>query len=80
MIKIVIYKKMSKNFSPLELKCYYRETLTKKEKSEFLKYLVKEFDYSQSSIQQKMTGQCEMNKRDVILIGNVVENESWKQL
>lgn len=70
---------MSKNFTPMELQCYYRETLSKKEKSQFMKYLMIEFGYSYSSIQQKLTGICDMNKRDLILIGNVVENESWKQ-
>lgn len=70
---------MNKNLTSLELQSYYRDKLKKKEKSVFLKYLMLEFGYSYSSIQQKMTGGAEMNKRDLVLIGHVVENESWKQ-
>lgn len=70
---------MNKNLTSLELQSYYKDKLKKKEKSVFLKYLMLEFGYSYSSIQQKMTGGAEMNKRDLVLIGHVVENESWKQ-
>lgn len=72
-------KKMSRNFTGLQLQLYYKETLNRQEKSQFLKYLMVQFDYSYSSIQQKMTGATELNKRDLILIGDVVENESWRQ-
>lgn len=70
---------MNKNLTSLELQSYYKDKLKKKEKSVFLKYLMLEFGYSYSSIQQKMTGGAELNKRDLVLIGHVVENESWKQ-
>ena len=70
---------MKKNLTSLELQSYYKDKLKKKEKSVFLKYLMLEFGYSYSSIQQKMTGGAELNKRDLVLIGHVVENESWKQ-
>lgn len=70
---------MSGNLTGVQLQSYYKEKLSKKEKSRFLKYLIAEFDYSYQTIQQKMTGGAEMNKRDLILIGDVVEKESWKQ-
>lgn len=70
---------MSQNLTSLQLQLYYKEKLSRKEKSEFLKYLMIEFDYSYASIQQKMTGCAEFNKRDLILIGNVVEEESWRR-
>ena len=70
---------MSENLTGVQLQSYYKEKLSKKEKSEFLKYLIVQFDYSYASIQQKMTGAAELNKRDIILIGDVVEKESWRQ-
>lgn len=70
---------MSENFSVLQLRSYYQNQLTKKEKSDFLRYLIVEFEYSYTSIQQKLTGAAEMNKRDLILIGSVVENEKWRE-
>lgn len=76
-MKFETNKKMSENFEALQLREYY-EKLTKKEKSDFLKYLLVEFDYSYNSIQQKMTGKADMNKRDCILIGSVVEDEKWR--
>ena len=69
---------MCKNLTSVELQCYYREKLSKPEKSQLLKYLMVQFDYSYASIQSKLTGKAEMNKRDIILIGDTIENESWK--
>lgn len=70
---------MSENMTGLELQLYYKEQLTKKEKSDFLKYLMITFDYSYASIQAKMSGNAELNKRDLILISDVVKEESWRQ-
>ena len=79
MIKIKINKKMSENLTSVQLQEYYRDKLNKKEKSSLLKYLMIEFDYSYASIQGKMSGQLAMNKRDEILIGEVIREESWRQ-
>jgi len=78
-IKFKINKKMSENLTSVQLQSYYKEKLSKKEKTEFLKYLMVTFDYSYNSIQQKMSGSADLNKRDIILIGEVVKNESWRQ-
>jgi hypothetical protein len=77
-IKLEINKKMSKNFTDVQLRVYYKENLSKKEKSEFLRYLMMEFDYSYSSLQQKLSGGADLNKRDLILIGSVIEDERWR--
>ena len=77
-IKNKINKKMDEKVAVLELQCYYKEQLTKKEKSEFLRYLMNQFGYSYCSIQNKMTGLASFNKRDLILIGQVVKDESWR--
>lgn len=69
---------MSENLSGLQLQLYYKEKLNRKEKSEFLKFLMVQFDYTYNSIQQKMTGASNLNKRDIILISEVVKNESWR--
>ena len=68
---------MTENFSSVELQSYY-SNLGKKDKSVFLKYMVRQFDYSYSSIQQKMTGQATLNARDIIIIGESIKSESWK--
>ncbi len=78
---LVILFNMSKendeNLTELGLQAYYKG-LEKKEKSEFIRYLMVEFSYSYASIQQKMTGKAGFNKRDLILIGEVVRNELWR--
>ncbi len=76
-IKFKMDKKKNRILSNVELQSFYND-LSKKEKSEFLKFLIREFDYSYSAIQSKMTGSSEMNRRDVILISNVVTSELWK--
>ncbi len=69
---------MGEILSSVKLQNYYND-LTKNEKSQFLKYLLVQFDYSYSAAQSKMTGKAEMNKRDLILIGEVVKKELWKE-
>ncbi len=71
-------KKKDDFFEPVRLQNYYSE-LSKNEKSDFLKYLMVEFDYGYASLQAKMTGKASLNKRDIILIGKVIKEETWKQ-
>jgi hypothetical protein len=70
-------KEIDENLTEIGLQAYYKK-LGKKEKSEFIKYLMVEFSYSYASIQQKMTGKAGFNKRDLILIGEVVKDELWR--
>ena len=70
-------KEIYENLTDVGLQSYYKK-LGKKEKSEFIKYLMVQFSYSYASIQQKMTGKAGFNKRDLILIGDVVKNELWR--
>ena len=69
---------MSENFTILGLQSYYKG-LTKSEKSSLIEYLMVTFGYKYSSLQSKLSGKHDLNKRDLILIGEVVQNESWKQ-
>lgn len=69
---------MSKNLTGVQLQSYYEE-LSKKEKSKLLKYLITAFDYSYQSIQQKLTGGAELNKRDLFVINSVVSGELWRE-
>lgn len=71
-------KENNKFLTDVDLQSYYRSTLNKLEKSQLLKYLMIEFGYSYASIQSKMTGKASMNKRDIILIGETLNSESWK--
>lgn len=71
-------KENNKFLTDVDLQSYYRSTLNKLEKSQLLKYLMIEFGYSYASIQSKMTGKASMNKRDIILIGETINSESWK--
>ena len=72
-------KEMDKKMTSEQLQLYYREQLSKKEKSKFLTYLISRFEYSYTSIQAKMTGLVDMNARDVFVISSVINDESWKQ-
>jgi len=71
-------KKIIENLSDVQLQLYYKEQLSRTEKSQLLKYLMVQFDYSYASIQSKLTGKAEMNKRDLILIGETINSESWR--
>lgn len=71
-------KKIIENLTDVTLQGYYKENLNRKEKSQLLKYLMLQFGYSYASIQSKMTGKAEMNKRDLILIGETINSESWR--
>ena len=79
MIKFKINKEMSENLTAVQLQEYYRNKLDRREKSRLLKYLMLQFDYSYASIQAKMSGLLSMNKRDEILIGEVIKEEKWRQ-
>lgn len=71
-------KENNKFLDEVALQSYYRSQLNKTEKSQLLKYLMIEFGYSYASIQSKMSGKASMNKRDIILIGETINSESWK--
>ena len=68
---------MSKNLTQLALECYYSK-LSRKDKGDFMLYLTQEFGYKSSTLQKKLTGILQCDKRDLILIGETIENESWK--
>jgi Ca2+-binding EF-hand superfamily protein len=70
-------KENNENLTEVGLQAYYKE-LGRKEKSELIRYLMVEFNYSYNSIQQKLTGKANFNKRDLILIGYVVKSELWR--
>ncbi len=76
-IKIVFNKSMPQNFTQLELQDYY-QNLDRIEKSNLLNYLQVNFDYKYVSIQNKMTGKAKMNKRDLIIISGVINDQTWK--
>ena len=76
-IKNEINKKMSKNLTQLELQFYY-SGLSKKDKGDFMLYLTKEYEYKSSTLQKKLTGVLECDKRDLILIGDAVQSEAWR--
>lgn len=69
---------MSEKLTGLQLQLYYND-LTKKEKAELIKFLMIRFDYSYCSIRNKFLGTSEFNKRDLILLGDVITEESWRQ-
>ena len=69
---------MSEILTGVQLQSYY-EDLSKKEKSKLLRYLISTFDYSSQSIQQKLTGRAELNKRDLFVINSVVSSELWRE-
>ena len=70
-------KEIDENLTEVGLQAYYKK-LGRKEKSELIRYLMVEFCYSYNSIQQKLTGKADLNKRDLILIGEVIKEELWR--
>lgn len=70
-------KENNENLTEVGLQAYYKG-LGRKEKSELIRYLMVEFNYSYNSIQQKLTGKAGLNKRDLILIDHVIRNGLWK--
>jgi hypothetical protein len=59
----------------------YYQKLNRKEKSEFLNYLLLNFGMNYSTIRRKLsrTPLGELTKLEMMTINNVIENELWKQ-
>lgn len=63
------------NVSPLD----YYMTLEKNEKSKFLQYLSREYEWSAVTAREKLRGRIKMRKGDIILIEKAIEEEKkWR--
>lgn len=58
----------------------YYQTLNKKERGKFLRYLISEIGMSYSTAAQKLTGHQEMRQSDIVLFNLAISRESeWRR-
>lgn len=58
----------------------YYQTLNRKERGKFLRYLISEIGMSYSSATQKLNGHQEMKQTDVVLFDLAISRESeWRR-
>ena len=57
----------------------YYKSLSKVEKGQFLKYLVKVFDFGYSTLFSKLNGSKGFNPRDAVVINQVIDQGLWRQ-
>lgn len=62
----------------LNISDYYR-SLDKKEKAKLLNYLMRVFDFKYTTLNTKLNGHSEFNRRDAEVINKVIVHELWKQ-
>lgn len=62
----------------LNISDYYR-SLDKKEKAKLLNYLMRVFDFKYATLNTKLNGHREFNRRDAEVINKVIVHELWKQ-
>ena len=62
----------------LNISDYYR-SLDKKEKDKLLNYLMRVFDFKYTTLNTKLNGHREFNRRDAEVINKVIVHELWKQ-
>lgn len=57
----------------------YYKSLSRSEKGQFIKFLIKEFDFGYSTLFSKLNGSKEFNPRDAVVINQVIEQGLWRQ-
>lgn len=58
----------------------YYQKLRRRDKGEFLKFLVSEFGLGYSTMSTKLNGGAKITKTDAVLLSQAIERESeWKQ-
>ena len=62
----------------LNISDYYR-SLDKKEKAKLLNYLMRVFDFKYATLNTKLNGHREFNRRDAEVINKFIVHELWKQ-
>ena len=56
----------------------YYATLSKKEKSLLIQYLMTNSRFCYNTLQQKLTGRTKFNPRDLLVVQTVIKESLWK--
>ena len=56
----------------------YYATLSKKEKSQLIQYLMTNYGFCYNTVQQKLTGRTKFNPRDFLVVQTVIKESLWK--
>lgn len=56
----------------------YYATLSKKEKSQLIQYLMTNYGFCYNTVQQKLTGRTKFNPRDLLVVQTVIKKSLWK--
>lgn len=56
----------------------YYATLSKKEKSQLIHFLMEKYGFCYCTIQQKLTGRTKFNPRDLLVVQTVINQSLWK--
>lgn len=56
----------------------YYATLSKKEKSQLIQFLMTKYGFCYNTVQQKLTGRTKFNPRDLLVVQTVVNQSLWK--
>lgn len=56
----------------------YYATLSKKEKSQLILYLMTKYGFCYNTVQQKLTGRTKFNQRDLLVVQTVINESLWK--
>lgn len=56
----------------------YYASLSKKEKSQLIKFLMDKYGFCYNTVQQKLTGRTMFNPRDLLVVTTVINQSLWK--
>ena len=56
----------------------YYATLSKKEKSQLIQFLMNQYGFCYNTVQQKLSGRTKFNPRDLLVVSTVIKEQLWK--
>lgn len=66
-----------KELTPVAIRDYYK-SLSKKDKGNFLQFLVANCDLGYSTLINRLAGRSEFHRPEIIIISEIIEGELWK--
>lgn len=80
--KLAINNDMSKDFfkelTPVAIRDYYK-SLSKKDKGNFLQFLMANCDLGYSTLINRLAERSEFHRPEIIIISEIIEGELWKK-
>lgn len=56
----------------------YYATLSKKEKSQLIQFLMNKYGFCYNTVQQKLSGRTKFNPRDLLVVQTIIKDSLWK--